>query len=401
MDFLKPALNIKLYYWFRLLCEPLFWGPILITYIQKVGGMSLADVYFLEAVCILGMVFLQVPLGALADLLGRKKLLIIGMMFVFGETIIFALANNAAMIWLANILWSIGFSCISGADAALLYDTLKLLGREDEYKVIEGRAWSYRFLAAALTSITVGYLAAINLRLPLMLDVLVIAANLIICCFFVELPKTPGPKSSYIKLLKSGGAFTVKHKEVLWAIIFAVFIGVIAKIWFFTYNPYFEQVNLPLVYFGYIFCLLNLIAGLSSYFAALAIKKIGDPASVLLIILLNSLPILAMGYFLAPAAAFLVLLENIVRGYLNPFMGQLLQKYLVSKTRATVTSIQSAFTGLAGFFALLWFSYCCAAYSLAYCLQILGLASLGGGIILFFAYIKIFRLPPKKMPDLI
>lgn len=385
--------NIKLYYWFRLLDEPLFWGPILITFISKVSGMSLSQIYIMESICIIALFLLEVPSGALADLIGRKKTIFFGSCLLFVDITIFASAVNPFMIWFANLVWVTGFSLISGAETSLLFDTLKFLGREKEFKKIEGRAISYRLMLIAICSIAVGYLAGVHIRLPVYLSACFKFVFCVVVYFFVEPPRGINNKynwRNHLKLMKVSFLFVANHREIKWIIGFVVLIAVASKIWFFTYNPYFELVELPIIYFGWLFFLLNVVASICSYFSDWLAKKLGDLGSIILIILVIGVPIFIMGNQVTTVAVFLILMQNIARGHLAPFMGHFLHQYLDSENRATVISIKSAAVAIAECMGLGMFGWALNLYSLPTCLQALGISVLVLGLVLVFWYLRIF-----------
>ena len=385
--------NVRLYYWFRLLDEPLFWGPILITFISRVSGMSLSDIYFMESICIIGLFLLEIPSGALADLIGRKKTIFFGSLFLLADIILFASASAPWMIWTANLIWVVGFSLISGAETSLLFDTLKFLGRENEFKKIEGRAIAYRLFLIALCSIGVGYLAEVNIRLPVYLSAFFKMFFCLVCYLFVEPPFSGQGKYNWrkhLEMMKISVLFVANHQKVKWIIAFTVLVGVISKIWFFTYNPYFELVELPLKYFGWIFCGLNLVAATSSWFSDWLSKKLGDLGSIILIVIVIAIPIILMGSFVSQTMVFLVILQNIARGHLTPFVGHFLHQYLDSENRATVVSIKSAVSSFGQFVGLGIFGWLLGIFSLPTCLIFLGITMLIGGLVLLFSYQKLF-----------
>lgn len=391
--------NLKLFYLFEAFREPLFWGAILITYIQKVSGMSLADIFFMESVCVFVMIFLEIPSGALADILGRKKTIIGGMICEFITLLLFAFANSPWDIWIANIICFAGVALIHGADTSLLYDTLKFLGRENQdFKVIKGRAASGLLLICAIANLASGYLAEINLRLPMYLAIGFFLISVITSFFFTEPPMAEPEKFQLKKhwdLMKLSVLFVANHKKVKWLIAFTILIGTASKIWFFTYNPYFELVNLPLRYFGWIFFFMGIIAAASSFWANWLSKKLGDLGSIIAIICLIGLPILAMGSYLAAGMALLVLIQNIARGYLVPFTDHLLHDYLDSQNRATVFSIQSTVRGISDAIFLFVFAAMLNVISLPLGLQILGITTLTIGLLLVLKYRRIFA--PEKI----
>lgn len=385
--------NLKLYYLFQLFKEPLFWGPILITFIINVSHMSLTEVYIMEAICIMGIILLDSPFGALADLIGRRYTILIGIIVWSVKLFTFASATNPSMIWLANIFWVIGASLINGADTSMLADTLKFLGRESEFQKIEGRSQAYRLGLIAVCSIAVGYLAEINLRLPIYLGI----PFMLIACASAYLMTEPPfaenrsrTRAEYLNLLKLSALFVYNNVKVKWIIAFSALIAIISKLWFFTYNPYFELVELPLVYFGWIFCILNVIASICSHQSDRINKYLGDYGSVVMTIILMGLPIWLMGQFVGTWAILLVFSQNIVRGYVGPFLNSFLHSHLDSSNRATVYSLKSTVANLGEFVTLIIFGLALSSFGLATCLQILGLLTIILGLPLIVTFRKIF-----------
>lgn len=394
METRQAVKNLKLYYWFKLTSEPLFWGPILITYINAVSGMSLSEIYFMEAICVIGIIFLQVPTGALADLIGRRKTLIIGTACLLADTAVFACANSKLTIWLANFAWVLGFSLASGADTALFYDTLKFLGRGEDYQKIEAKAQAYRFFLAAVTASGVGYLAKISLRLPIGLDIIVIFIHGLVTCLFTEPPRSNGRQTTtwpnYCRLMAESFTVVIRQPKIIWIIACSTSLIVVTKIWFFSFNPYFQLVNVPLEYYGWIFCLLNLVAGLCSLYSPNFIKRFGNLVTVIVLFSVISVSMILMGAIIAPLSVMFILSENIVRGSIAPFTGQLLHDHVESDKRATIFSIQSAVRGFGELIMLLIFSLAVGAFALPQCISGLGITVLIIGAILTVKYVNIF-----------
>ena len=189
METAKLQRNIRLYYFFEIFSEPLFWGAILIYYLKQVSDMSLSELYQMESICLIVFIFWEVPSGALADLLGYRKTIFTGRSILFIHSVVFAFANSLLLVWTGNLLWAIGQPLVSGADSALIYDTLKALGREKEFKKITGRAKSYRFLVLALSALATGFLTEVHLRLGPWLSLIFLILNLVACWLFIEPPR--------------------------------------------------------------------------------------------------------------------------------------------------------------------------------------------------------------------
>jgi MFS family permease len=100
--------NIKFYKLFKILSMPLFWGPVLISYIVNIGKMSLADVYLMESFVVVGMVFMEIYSSGWADLLGRKKSIIIGTTLELIALVLFVFVSSPFLVIVANIVITIG-----------------------------------------------------------------------------------------------------------------------------------------------------------------------------------------------------------------------------------------------------------------------------------------------------
>ncbi|MDO8451574.1 MAG: MFS transporter, partial [bacterium] len=209
--------NILMYRLYALFNEPLFWGPILITSLQKLAHMPLSDIYYMESAVLCICVALDIPSGALADIIGRKRSIIIGRVFLIGSAFFFTIMTTPLDAWIGNILWAIGYTMQSGADTALLYDTLKEHGRQAEYKRVEGQAIGSRLILIAFCSLLTGLLATVDLRLPLWLCLPFIIIPLVAAFFFKEPARTEHYSvQKQIEVLKQGVIFAIRSLEVRW-----------------------------------------------------------------------------------------------------------------------------------------------------------------------------------------
>lgn len=385
--------NIRLYGFFQALREPLFWGPIIIYYIQHVSGMSLPDIYVMESIVVLLIVVMQVPAGALADVIGRKKTVLIGSLLMVADACLFGLASGPLLIWLANIVWAVGFSLVSGADTSLLYDILAEAGQTERYKKFQGRATAYSFALIAFSSIASGYLLALNIRYPLWLSLPGILAAYFALCLIKEprrATSSNGVKQSW-NLMKLSVLFVANSRCVKWIIAYVVLLGVVGKVWFFTYNPYFELVNLPVQYYGWIFFGLNAVAAVFSFSADWLSRKLSNWFSIVLMLALTGAPIILMSLIVAAPMALLTLLQNGVRGYLKPFAEHFMHDQLDSANRATVMSVLGAVDSLAQFVFLGLFGLILKSLALTQSLFLLGLATVVIGLYLLVLYQRIFK----------
>ena len=388
--------NVRLYYWYAMLREPILWGPILITYIQSVSFMSLTEIYFMEASCVIIASLLQIPTGHFADRYGRKNSIIVGLLFILMEMILFTIASSKTEIWISNTFWAIGYSFMSGADSALLYDSLRAIKRQREYRKIEGKVMCLRYFVVAAAVISSGYLATICMRLPCMIDTIIIMT-----CFFVVFAMREAPheddstehgglvvqKVSMLNAIKS----CWHNKKIVWIIALATTVSVTSKLWFFTYNPYFKEVGIKLIYYGYIFMALNVIAAISSYYAHTVSSKLSPIASIALSLSCIVIPLLVMGVVMEPWAIIMILPSNFVRGFTTPFINSLLHENISSKQRATMISVKSSTHQLTEVICMFMFGIVTGVFALSSALTGLGLVTGIVSIVLLVTYGKYFN----------
>lgn len=135
--------NVRRFVAFRLFFNARFYYPVF-TILFLDMGLTLSQFALLNTVWALTIVALEVPSGALADSIGRRRLLILCgcLMTVEMSLLAFAPAGNPDLLFavlLANRFFSgAAEAAASGADEALAYDSLKDAGLSDGWsRVLE------------------------------------------------------------------------------------------------------------------------------------------------------------------------------------------------------------------------------------------------------------------------
>ena len=383
--------TIFLYRLFWMFKEPFFWAPIIITYINHVGGMSIPEIYIMEAVVVIGLVVLEIPTGALADLVGRRRVLHWGATMNMVNVIFLAFASTPLMIWISNIFWMIGFALISGADSAFLFDALKREGREAEYKKISGKAIGDGFFFVAFGSLAAGFLYSIDPRLPIALSAPFVAVSSFAAFFFPEADRRePYSARAQLRIMKESVATVFSKARLLWIAGFTMFIAVVGKLWFFTYNPYYELVGLDVKWYGAVFFGMNVAAWLTSRNAHAIEARLGERGSCIAMALCISIPIVLMGAVAALPLVAMTLAQNFVRGYQRPFLEHFLHRHVRSENRATVLSVQSALVGFASSIGLWTFGVVLGFVDLPHALMLLGGSAFVLGALIILTYKRIF-----------
>ena len=116
-------------------------------------GFSLWEIGLAESVYHIVSLLCEVPSGMAADLLGRRKTLLSGGVLTVTCNLLMAFAPNLFTICFAMGLNALAMTMFSGTTTALLYDSLKQEGREDEYIQVSANSSQISMLANAIGSL--------------------------------------------------------------------------------------------------------------------------------------------------------------------------------------------------------------------------------------------------------
>lgn len=115
-------------------------------------GFSLWEIGLAESVFHVVSLLCEVPSGMAADLLGRKKTLVSGGVCMVLQSLLMAFASDLFTICLAMGLNALAMTMFSGTSTALLYDSLKQEGCEEEYIQVSANGSQISMLANAIGS---------------------------------------------------------------------------------------------------------------------------------------------------------------------------------------------------------------------------------------------------------
>jgi MFS family permease len=153
--------NLRLLYLFWFLRDFQIWIPVWIVFLTIEKGFSLTQVTGAEGLFLVGVVVLEVPTGAVADRWGRSISLGLGALCLGLAVLLFALATTFPLLLTSFMLWSLASTLMSGADMALLYDTLRETGGEASFERIAGRGIACTWAGAGIATLVGGPVAAL------------------------------------------------------------------------------------------------------------------------------------------------------------------------------------------------------------------------------------------------
>ncbi len=316
--------------------------PIVVVFYSS-NGLSLKDLLLLQAVYSVSIVALEIPSGYLADAIGRRITIVLGCILGVAGFAIYSFTSGFWPFLIAETTLGIGSSFISGADSAILYDSLIELRKSDKYTMHEGRITSVGNFSEAIAGILGGLLARyISIRAPYFFQTGIAAIGIPASLLLLE----PSRQGTIIKykmrdILQVVKDCLVDNKLLRRNIFFSSVIGAstLTMAWF--VQPYFQQINIPLQWYGILWTSLNLTAALSAMIAYRIEKKLGNSRTMILITLGVSLGYFAVGLFQALWALLFFYIFYFVRGVATPVLKDYINRLTASEVRATILSVRS------------------------------------------------------------
>jgi len=285
---------------------------------------------------------MEVPTGAVADLIGKKKTILASCLLCFvGITFLIAPTNSFWPLLIGFLLAQTGWALYSGSAEALAYDSLKEANSESGFDVVMARSNMISIIVTVITTLAGGLMYVYWFRLPHFAWGTVYLLGFI-TSFWLREPKVDTEKFSikaYTAQLSEGAKQLVKPKLLpLLSLIFS--LG--GFFYLFSYGLIKPVIATQ---FGFlanqqavIWATIGIITAIAVYFIPKIMKKIDDKAGLLLLNLLLGIGFLGAALPLGTSGFFVLLLIGIVGSLSTPWISVVVNREIESKYRATTIS---------------------------------------------------------------
>ena len=376
-----PA-NVWKFYLYKLL-----WGlgmglaiPVIVLYFQA-RGISLMGFMILLTVNNLSTVIFEVPTGVVADKFSRKWSICLGSVLMAIAVVMMLTTINYGWLTLAFVCWGIGGSLVSGADSALLFDSLQAEKLEDQFQAIIGNAISLGLAMTVLGAIAGGLLIKWGgLSAPLWTWLSLLFAVVIIAATFQEPRMLKMARqqnksgtmrdqiADYLAHLRTSFYFVKQNRALLALILMGM---VLMRLWATTERP-FSQPHLTTFGYNpeqisYLHTIFYLIAAVLAKNSQRITAWFGDNegGAMLAIGFVGSIAILIMVNAGSGLMAVVGLSSiYVVHGLSQPLIQNSLNQRVPSEKRASCLSIANMGNSLLGVCLGPFFGYLADAWSL-------------------------------------
>src|SRR3984893_10434348 len=369
--------NWRRFVLFRVLFNSRFYYPVLAVLFLDLG-LSATQYTLLSFAWELPIVGAALPAGALADRIGRRPLVIAAGAAMVIEMVVLCVApaGGGTLLFLLCLAtrWLSGIAegLASGADEALVFDSLAESGRSAEWPQVLDQVTRYQsvgFVVAMLVGgaiydpgfmnaiasalrFPVGFTQGTTLRFPIYLNLVTAALTLVVALSMREpnrrsAPNTSGPdaqprpgKETAIQAILTAGRWIAHSPLALFVILAGLLLDSVIRLFLTFSSSYFRLINLPAASYGLIWAGLGALGFLVSPVARRMVQR-GSPAGNfvwLAVVTLTALAGLALRWrwwgvvFLFPLGASMVAIGFFLSYYLNALVE--------SHRRATVLSFK-------------------------------------------------------------
>ncbi len=315
--------------------------PIIVLF-YKSNGLSMQDIFILQSVYSFSLMLLEIPSGYFADKVGRRHSILIGTVFGFIGFLMYSISYGFWQFAVAETVLGLGMSLVSGADSAILYDSLSAAGHENRYTRFDGRITMAGNFAEAFAGIIGGLIAVSSLRTPYYIQTIVAFSGIAAALFLRE----PPIKETIIKPILRDIPKIVRNvlqtnKKLKWNTLFSALTGASTLSMAWLVQPYFIKLQMPTEFFGISWAILNLCVGLAALYAWKIEKRFGPARTVLLFTVSLCVSYFILAFSTNYSGILILLVFYMARGVATPTLRSYINNISTSDVRATVLSVRN------------------------------------------------------------
>ncbi len=334
--------NIPRLYAFSFLQMTLFPMAIITLFWKDHIGLSLTQILLLQGILSVVMVVMEYPSGYISDRIGYRVSLTLSALLGMAGWGVYTVAATFAHVMVAEILLGTSLAFISGSDSALLFETLKQEGSEQEYARHQGRMSGYSQAGEAMGALFAGLLYAYAPLVPFFLQVGVWFLVFLITRSLVEPAREIATHAGHLtEALRTARYAFVENRVLRYNIVLNSVLGLASFYPVWLIQPYMQHAGVPLTWFGPVWSGANLTVAIFSLTSHRATGFLGERSMVILFLILIGVGYAGLGLVGGLWGFLFYYLLTSMRGLRGPMMLNLTQKECPSANRAGILSLQS------------------------------------------------------------
>jgi len=274
--------NIFLSYLLVFFKNSWFWLGVWVFYYLRYTNY--AGIGIIETVLIITMTMAEIPTGAIADLIGKKKTLFFSFLIQAIGNVMFGLSSSFIFLVFSVFVSAIGAALFSGTLEALVYDTLKQDNQQAKYDKKIANINTIQLIAPAICGALGGLMYMANPRLPFFASGVFYLLGCVVTIFLTEpiIDTIRFSASNYVLQIKQGFKQLTKTNDITNQTILLLSIGVIVVIIDEMLNSFLGvEFGLKAGSMGILWAVIYVVSALASQTIPLLNKRLGQNNTIL------------------------------------------------------------------------------------------------------------------------
>lgn len=334
--------NITKLYAFSALKMALFPMAIITLFWKDQVGLSLTEILLLQGLFSAVTMVMEYPSGYVSDRLGYRFSLNLACLLGLIGWLLYLPASSFGEVLLAEAFLGAAFAFISGADSALLYETLRQAGEEHRYSHFDGRMTGFAQTGEAAGALFAGTLYAYWPLLPFAIQVVVWLLALLLARSLTEPPRPATRIASHRQeALQTVRLALFDNRKIRYTILMTTVLGLASFFPVWLIQPLMQERGVPLSWFGPVWAVANLTVAFFSWISDRVHYRLGTTTLVWLWLLLVLSGYLGLSLCQATWGFAFYFLLTATRGLQAPVLRHMLQSEAPSSRRASILSLKS------------------------------------------------------------
>lgn len=323
--------------------------PVLVVYFLK-SGLSATQIGLVFSIGVFASFLLELPSGYVSDKIGHRPAIIL----CFLMKSLAMLCYLGGTFWwfvLAEILFVGGGALWSGTGQAFFYETLKDLGRLNDFEKLYGRSMAIGLSISSIPLIAMPFIYVYNGQLVFLISSILLLLPLIVSVTLKQ-PTYTKPVSqiegwwSVVHEWRSIGRFVIQQKRFRSLVLFYSFWQAVQDSIDLFGQLFFTFLNIPVRFFGFIYAGNRILQGIGGQ-VAYRFKKVMSSAQILALFCVELVLFFFLGAYSRSFMGVLVFsVRNFFEGVSGPISSGMINKEITQGYRVTLLSVEPTLTTL-------------------------------------------------------
>lgn len=331
-------------------------------------GLKLEQYAILNVIWAVTILLFEIPSGALADVIGRRWMVIVAAALMVGEMFVFAFAPVGVWLFpllvINRVLSGMAEACASGADEALAYDSLPDEGREERWRgvlatlmkwssggffiamTVGALAFDRQFIEVAARLVGWGGPVGLTTRWPVYLT-LATSVPALICALAMREPPSSGkpetaqpPLGNAIANILEAARFVFRDPRVRLLLLSAMLFDSLVRLFLTFGSNYYRLIEIPEFVNGFLGSFYALLGFLAAGLARRMGARFSPVQAFSLVAVLIFTGLLGLCFGTPQWGVWVVIPLGLSMPILSFYVSSYLNEWTDSKIRATVLSFR-------------------------------------------------------------